>query len=65
MVSRGWSPGRNLGGKAGGGVMVKILVESFSSTQESTTALHRRPDIRGWSTRPVFLQFEKDREENI
>ena len=49
MVSRGWSPGRNLGGKAGGGVMVEILVESFSSTQESTTALHRRPDIRGWS----------------
>ena len=25
-----WSPGRNLGGKAGGGVMVEILVETFS-----------------------------------
>ena len=46
-MSRGWSPGRNLGGKAGGGVLVEILVESFSLQLRSLLPLSTGG--RGWS----------------
>ena len=62
MVSRGWSPGRNLGGKAGG---VWWKVSLFNSGVYYRSPQEARYQGVELSTRPVFLQFEKDREENI